>query len=318
MDGTLVTASLALRALAGLCLALGVLTLAGCAGQEQTAAAAQTVSVQTVSFRVAPDTNDNRPVLVELARVPVGGLVDELLAMKTDAWFDEAGERFRTTHADSVYDYWEVVPGEETGPYDVGVRSELAAVLFCDVGERLPMRFERDGDVLISVSDDGCTVGGGCASREPGLFELTWVNHPCAGRRGARSSWPSNVREVAFETAEGANGNAPVTVELVRTGDDEVLEGLLDISTDGWFGAPGKEFRLARPNLLVNRWELPPGGSFGPFDVRARRGLAGVLFCQTASSLGPVLLDRGDIVVVDIGETGCAPTTQGRNRWWFW
>ena len=267
----------------------------------------QAVAVQTVSLRMAPSTNENRPVSVELARVPTTALVEELLAMDTGAWFGEPGDRFRNTHADGVYDFWEMVPGEDTGPFDVRVPGRHAAVLFCDVGGRLPMRFERDGDVLITVSNEGCTIAGGCASREPGVLDIAWAGRPCAGRRGPRSVWPANVRYIAFETSERVNRNAPVAVELVRTGDDELLEELLDITTDGWFSGPGHEFRLARPDLLVDRWELPPGGSFGPYDVRAQRGLAAVLFCRTPLSPGPVLLDPSATVTIDIDDGGCAP-----------
>ena len=176
------------------------------------------------------------------------------------------------------------------------------------------MPFERDGDVLVSIGDEGCSLAGGCPSRRAGLLSVSWGGRTCTGRAVPRPDYPARIREISFEVAEGANGAWPVSVELVRTPDAALIEELMDIDTRVWFGDVGAEFRNANPDVRFDSWEVVPGTAAGPYDVRVNGRVAGVLFCRVAGSFGPTLLGPETAVVVEIDGDGCQ--VRERSRLW--
>ncbi len=315
----------ALPALAWLPLAAAGASLAlaaGCAAPAGGSAAAGTpltLTVETITLRMAADVNDRWPVPVELVRVADPAAREQLLAMNADDWFGSAGEAFRVANTDALYDSWELVPGTTAGPFDVRVAGRHGGVLFCDLrGEepQLAVPFERDGDVLVSVSDEGCTLAGGCASRRAGLLSVSWGGRTCTGRALARPATPTRVREVSFEVAAGANDNWPVSVDLVRTPDGALIDRLLDMDTRTWFGKEGEEFRNANPDVRYDSWEVVPGTVAGPYDVRHDGRVGGLVFCNVAGSFGPIDLGDATAVVVDIDSGGGCDVRAARS--WSW
>lgn len=294
--------------------------LAGCAGTGGAGAGGPAaLSVETVTLRMAAGVNDDWPVAVELVRAADPATLDQLLAMNATDWFGGGGDAFRVANTDALYDAWEVVPGTTAGPFEVAVQGRYGGVLFCDMrGDEPPLAvpFERDGDVLVSIGDEGCTLAGGCASRRPGLLSVAWGGRTCTGRALPRPQNPTRVREIAFEVAPGANGDWPVSVELVRTPDQLLVDRLLDIDTRVWFGEVGDEFRNANPDVRFDSWEVVPGTVAGPYAIPLDGRVAGVLFCRAAGSFGPILLGPAASVIVEIGAGGC--DVQARSRAWSW
>ena len=281
--------------------------LGGC-GTTGGGAGTAVLTVETVTLRMASGVNDNWPVPVELVRVADQEALDQLLAMNAADWFGASGEAFRVANTDALYDAWEIVPGTTAGPFDVRVAGRFKGVLFCDVkGEepQLAAPFERDGDVLVSVKDTGCLLAGGCASRRAGLLSVSWGGRTCTGRALPRPEYPTRIREIRFEVAEGSNGNWPVSVELVRTADGSLIDQLMDIDTVAWFDELGEEFRNANPDVRFDNWEVVPGTVAGPYGIRLDGRVAGVLFCSASGSFGPILVGPARSAVVVIDGTGC-------------
>ena len=296
------------------------LCLAGCGATGGAGnAAAPTLTVESVTLRMAAGINDDWPVPVELVRVTDPDSLEQLLAMNAADWFGGPGEAFRVANTDALFDAWEVVPGTTTGPFDVRVQGRYSGVMFCDVRSEEPqlaVPFERDGEVLVSIGEQGCTLAGGCVSRRPGLLSVSWGGRTCAGRALPRPDYPTRIREISFEVAEGANGDWPVSIELVRTPDGSLVEQLLDIDTRVWFGEVGEEFRNANPDVRFDSWEVVPGTIAGPYDIAVGGRVAGVLFCRAPGSFGPILLGRDAAVIVTVGSGGCE--LQARSRPWSW
>lgn len=300
--------------------ALAALAVAGCGATGGAGnPGAASLAVETLTLRMAPGVNDSWPVPVELVRVADPAAMDRLLEMNAADWFGGAGEAFRVANTDALYDAWEVVPGTTTGPFDIRVAGRYGGVLFCDLrGEepQLPVRFERDGDVLVSIADEGCTLAGGCASRRPGLLSVSWGGRTCVGRAVPRPEQPTRIREISFDVERGANGNWPVSVELVRTPNQALVAELLDIDTRVWFGEVGEEFRNANPDVRFDSWELVPGTSAGPYRIPLDARVAGVLFCNAEGSFGPILVEGAVAQTVLIGPGGCE--VAARSRAWSW
>lgn len=279
-----------------------------------------TLTLETVTLRMAADVNDGWPVPVELVRIADPSAREQLLGMNAADWFGNAGEAFRVANTDALYDSWEVVPGTTAGPFDVRVAGRYGGVLFCDVGgdePQLAVPFERDGEVLVSVGDDGCLIAGGCASRRAGLLSVSWGGRTCTGRALARPANRTRVREIMFEVARGANDNWPVRVDLVRTPDGALIDELLDMDTPIWFGEEGEEFRNANPDVRIDTWEVVPGTTAGPYDVRLSARVGGLVFCHTAGSFGPIELGNETAVVVEL-DAGGGCTLHPRGRSWSW
>lgn len=131
------------------------------------------VRLKTVSLAMSKEANSGWPAKVELVRVRDEGLANVLLRIKAADWFGTEGDAFRQANPFAQYDAWEVVPGTNIGPFKTRRRGRFAGVLFCGIqSERPPYRMHRDGNVMIYIDDEGCTVTG--TSDAKGRRFLPW------------------------------------------------------------------------------------------------------------------------------------------------
>ena len=254
------------------------------------------VEIDHMSFDMQVGANDNRPARLELVRVDEERLVRELVGIETVDWFGPAGEAFRSANPDAVYDTWELVPGQTTGPFEVEADGDLAAILFCDTREPPPpLRLVRDGRVDVRVGADGCAVEG----------------------EGRAERFRDRLRRrrlvtVTFSTSADAGGHSPVRVELVRSPDPDVVEELARLEPRNWFADAAEEFRRAHRHVLFDHWELVPDATFGPFRFAVNRNGEGILFCAGADR--PLRIPWRKQIAVHIDGAGCelghAPATQ--------
>jgi len=152
---------------------VSLLVVSGCGGREKAVKPARPLKLNSVILSMDESVNERWPVSVELVRVDDATLVEQLLSLGTDSWFGKQGSAFVVANPRAIVNSWEIVPGTRVGPQRVKVRGRLAGVLFCKLrGDEPPppIRFERDGDVIIHVTDEGCVLEGGRPSREPGIL----------------------------------------------------------------------------------------------------------------------------------------------------
>lgn len=128
------------------------------------------------------------------------------------------------------------------------------------------------------------------------------------------------VKTISLNMLPGTNENWPVAVELVRVRDMALVDTLLRISTEEWFGEMGESFRQAHPEALYDAWEVVPGTQVGPFRVRERGKFAGVLFCRTRQETPPLRFLKNGEVTINIDNSGCTPSggKPGRGRLLPW
>lgn len=129
------------------------------------------LELESIQFTMAPAVNDNWPVRVDLVRVKEADLVSELLRIETGTWFSGRRTAFRSTNPDALIDSWEVVPGTVVGPFEAEVGDDVEGVLFCELrSPPPPLRFDRDGEVVVKIEDDSCLLTGGEPSKEKGVL----------------------------------------------------------------------------------------------------------------------------------------------------
>lgn len=148
---------------------LAALLLASCAGRDDPTAVERPLKLKRLTVDMAALANDRWPARLDLVRFEDASLADELLRVQTDAWFAGGRQTFERAHPEALFDSWEVVPGTVTGPFDVKAEGKVAGVLFC--GTRTPpppLRVERDGEVVLYVDEQGCSLGGGAPSKARG------------------------------------------------------------------------------------------------------------------------------------------------------
>ena len=259
------------------------------------------VDIERMTFDMPAGANDNRPARLEMVRVDDDRLVRELVGIATVDWFGAAGDAFRNANPDARYDAWELVPGRAAGPFDVDVRGDLAAILFCDTRTKPPpLRLVRDGRVNVRVAADGCAVDGG---RRAERFR---------DRLGR-----NRLVTVSFSTSADAGGHRPVRVELVRSPDPDTVEELARLDPRSWFADAAGAFRRSHRDVLFDRWELVPDGTYGPFRFAVDRRTDGILFCD--GSEAPLRLAWSRAVEVRIDGKGCglsqAPSRKSVRRW---
>ena len=119
---------------------------------------------------------------------------------------------------------------------------------------------------------------------------------------------PLKLKTVSLSMSAEANDNWPVPVELVRFEDAALADILLSKDAKNWFDGDGENFRRAHPEVRSDSWEVVPGTLVGPFEVRMRGKLAGVLFCGTRQAAAPLRVERKGDVVINIDDTGCTLT----------
>lgn len=158
----------------GLAVAMLLLVaLTACAGRSPSEPPERPLRLKRIELSMADNANQDWPARVELVRMKDARLADELLRFETDDWFGEGGRAFKNGHPEVFFDDWEVVPGTTIGPFDVRLRDDVVGVLFCDTrADPPPLRFERNGDVMVRVEEGGCTLDGGRPSREKSLWRF--------------------------------------------------------------------------------------------------------------------------------------------------
>lgn len=139
---------------------------------------------------------------------------------------------------------------------------------------------------------------------------LTGLVAGCFGRFADDSAPdpPLKLETVSLTMLAEANDNWPARIALVRVPDNDLVSELLRMKPEAWFGDDGETFQLEHPEAVVNLWEVVPGTSPGPFEVKLGRfadKVAGVLFCGVRSSPSPLRFDRDEEVTILIGDEGC-------------
>ena len=116
---------------------------------------------------------------------------------------------------------------------------------------------------------------------------------------------PLRVENATLSLAPDANDRRPVRVSFVRVADERLAEDLLAVTGSEWFEGGGQDgFLAAHPTAVHDWWEVVPGTTIGPFDLRARGGLAGVLFCDVGPR-APVRVERDGELRIGIDDDGC-------------
>lgn len=141
-------------------------------GEDDTPPPRRVLKLERIQLAMVPDVNDNWPVPVDLVRVQDADLVSELLRIETSVWFSGRRTAFRNSNPDALIDSWEVVPGTVTDSFEAEVDVDVAGVLFCGLrSPPPPLRFDRDGEVVVKIEADGCVLSGGEPSEEKGILD---------------------------------------------------------------------------------------------------------------------------------------------------
>lgn len=130
----------------------------------------------------------------------------------------------------------------------------------------------------------------------------------CGGRGSEGGPEPIvvDITSVILEMSENANDDWPARVDLIRVDDAGTYTRALSVDPADWFDGTGaRTFEDAHPQAYLNRWEIVPGTSIGPFDLGLFDDLAAVLLCGVKSRPPPkaVALD-GDLLII-VTDTGC-------------
>ena len=125
----------------------------------------------------------------------------------------------------------------------------------------------------------------------------------------------ADIASVVLEMPENANDDWPAVVHLVRVDDAGTYARVLSVDPAEWFdGAGARRFDDAHPQAHLDRWEIVPGTSIGPFELDD--GLfeeyAAVLLCDVASSPPPKAVAlEGDLRII-VTDSGCEIREQDR------
>lgn len=122
-----------------------------------------------------------------------------------------------------------------------------------------------------------------------------------------------DITSVVLEMSENANDDWPARVHLVRVDDAGTYARVLDVNPTEWFdGAGARKFEDAHPRAHLDRWEIVPGTSIGPFDltsgpfyVELFDDFAAVLLCDVESNPPPKAVAlEGDLRII-VTDSGC-------------
>ena len=118
----------------------------------------------------------------------------------------------------------------------------------------------------------------------------------------------AEIESVVLEMPENANDDWPARVHLVRVDDPGTYARVLAVDPTEWFdGAGARRFDDAHPQAHLDRWEIVPGTSIGPFDLDDGlfEEFAAVLLCGVASNPPPKTVAlEGDLRIV-VTDSGC-------------
>lgn len=117
-----------------------------------------------------------------------------------------------------------------------------------------------------------------------------------------------DIESVVLVMSADTNEDWPARVHLVRVDDAGTHDRLLAVDPREWFdGAGARRFEDAHPQAHIDRWEIVPGTTIGPFAIDA--GLfddfAAVLLCDVESDPPPktIAMD-GDLRII-VTDAGC-------------
>ena len=117
-----------------------------------------------------------------------------------------------------------------------------------------------------------------------------------------------DIESVVLEMPETANDDWPARVHLVRVDEADTYARVLAVDPQEWFdGGGARRFEDAHPQAHLDRWEIVPGTSIGPFefDTGFFDDFAAVLFCDVESDPPPkAVAQEGDLRVV-VTDSGC-------------
>ena len=140
-----------------------VLTMHGCGGggaqAPETPENSLPVQINSITFEMAAQANNGRPVKVALVQFTTPSLGERLAEITPQDWFSAKGERFRNAHPNAYYDDWEIVPGHITGPFELVVEDYVSAMLFCETrGSDTALRVSAEGDLAVHIETTGCEI----------------------------------------------------------------------------------------------------------------------------------------------------------------
>ena len=115
-----------------------------------------------------------------------------------------------------------------------------------------------------------------------------------------------DITSVVLEMNENANDDWPARIDLVRVDDAGTYAGLLAVDPVEWFeGVGARKFEDAHPQAYLDRWEIVPGTTIGPYDLGLFDDVAAVLLCDVASNPPPKAVAlEGDLLVI-VTDSGC-------------
>ena len=117
-----------------------------------------------------------------------------------------------------------------------------------------------------------------------------------------------DITSVVLEMSEHANDDWPARVDLVRVDDAGTYDRVLAVDPTEWFdGAGARKFEDAHPRAHLDRWEIVPGTSIGPFefDLGLFDDFGAVLLCDVESNPPPKAVAlEGDLRII-ITDSGC-------------
>ena len=122
-----------------------------------------------------------------------------------------------------------------------------------------------------------------------------------------------DITSVVLEMSENANNDWPARIDLVRVDDAGTYDRVLAVDPTEWFdGAGARKFEDAHPRARLDRWEIVPGTSIGPFelDFGLFDDFAAVLLCDVESNPPPKAVAlEGDLRII-VTDSGCEITEQ--------
>ena len=117
-----------------------------------------------------------------------------------------------------------------------------------------------------------------------------------------------DITSVAIEMSENVNDDWPVRVHLVRVEDADLHARVLAVDPMEWFdGAGARKFEDAHPQAHLDRWEIVPGTSIGPFlfDPGLFDDFSAVLLCGVASDPPPLTVALEGDLRITVTDSGC-------------
>ena len=119
-----------------------------------------------------------------------------------------------------------------------------------------------------------------------------------------------DIESVVLEMPENTNDDWPARVHLVRVDHDDsgIHARLTAVDPTEWFDGTGaRKFEDAHPQAHLDRWEIVPGTSIGPFPVDAGffDAFTAVLLCDVESDPPPKTVAlEGDLRII-VTDSGC-------------